>query len=185
LSGLRGSRLATGRTRRSPGRTRRPPCQQMLFARCLWTAESAPCSPSRSSPSPWPSGAPGPDQPCRALARGALANTTLGPATRWWPAPTSRCAVPRRIGNVLPARGLTSPPDHYGGISVIWGIRMSSAGIAVLDGQALPHRMGAVVGIGRQRDTTTALKLLQQLALGDSKVSIIQNAFLTQLIQLT
>mgnify|MGYP003094320539 FL=1 len=62
---------------------------------------------------------------------------------------------------------------------------MSSARIAVLDEQALPHRMGAVVGIGRQRDTTTALKLLQQLALGDSKVGIIQNAFLTQLIQLT
>ena len=38
-----------------------------------------------------------------------------------------------RIGNVLPARGLTSPPDHCGGTPVIWRIRTSSTRIAVLD----------------------------------------------------
>ena len=42
-----------------------------------------------------------------------------------------------------------------------------------------------VLHVGRRRRTTTALEFLQQLALGDSKVGIIQNAFLTQLIQLT
>lgn len=30
----------------------------------------------------------------------ALRNVTLGPVTRWWPAPTSRCAAPYRIGDV-------------------------------------------------------------------------------------
>jgi len=49
--------------------------------------------------------------------------------------PTSR---PHRIGNVLPARGLTFPPDHCGEIPVIWRTRTSSAGIAVLDPQFRP-----------------------------------------------
>ena len=45
---------------------------------------------------------------------------------------------PYRIGDVLPARGLTSPPDHCEGTPVIWRIRTSSARIAVLDPQARP-----------------------------------------------
>ena len=45
---------------------------------------------------------------------------------------------PHRIGNVLPARGLTSPPNHYGGTPVIWRTRTSSARIAVLDPQIRP-----------------------------------------------
>ena len=49
--------------------------------------------------------------------------------------PTSR---PHQIGNVLPARGLTSPPDHCGEIPATWRTRTSSARIAVLDGQSGP-----------------------------------------------
>ena len=45
---------------------------------------------------------------------------------------------PSRIGNVLPVRGLTFPPDYGGGIPVIWRIRTSSARIAVLDPQLRP-----------------------------------------------
>ena len=49
--------------------------------------------------------------------------------------PTSR---PHRIGNVLPVRGLTFPPDHCRGTPVIWRTRTSSARIAVLDPQIRP-----------------------------------------------
>ena len=45
---------------------------------------------------------------------------------------------PHRIGNVLPAQGLTFLPDHYGEIPVICRTRTSSARIAVLDGQSGP-----------------------------------------------
>ena len=68
---------------------------------------------------------------------------------------------------------------------MIWRTRTSSVGIAVLNGHAWAQHKEAALHVGRRRRTTTALEFLQQLALGDSKVGIIQNAFLTQLIQLT
>lgn len=45
-------------------------------------------------------------------------------------------SIPHRIGNVLPARGLTFPPDHWGSPAVVWRKSQSSARIAVLDSQA-------------------------------------------------
>ena len=45
---------------------------------------------------------------------------------------------PDRIGDVLPVRGLTSPPNHCGEIPVTCRRRTSSTTIAVLDPQARP-----------------------------------------------
>ena len=46
--------------------------------------------------------------------------------------------MPHRIGNVIPARGLTFPPDHWGSPAVVWRKSQSPARIAVLGSQA-PH----------------------------------------------
>ena len=67
---------------------------------------------------------------------------------------------------------------------MIWGIRTSSAGIAVLDGQTRAQRKETVLHVGRGRHTTTALELPQQLTLGLEELIIVKETFTVQLSQI-